>query len=145
MASLSKGGYQAQKQKPNRNRRKNANAECLKPGPGLLKRAQGADMTQTGLCILKGDVNRIMTLKEQEKVKVSPVTPCKIRILLDEPFNLMSIITKHLGLTGLGGLVQELFQQFEYPVKCVINVTYELPVFKVAGIETYRIPVSYTF
>lgn len=128
---------------PNRSRRKARaqNAQYLKPGPGILIRAQSAEMTLTGLTILKGEINRIMTAKEQEKVRSNESTPSNIRMLLEEPFNEMSIIAKHLGLTGIGGLLLERFQEFEHPVKCVVNVTYESPKVKVEGIETIRIPV----
>lgn len=118
------------------------NAECLKPGPGLLLRAQAAEQTLTGLHVMKGTVNQIVTLERQERMKANPFTPNKIRMLLEPPFCDMSVITPYLGLTGLGGIVIDRFAVFENPVKCIISVTYESPLFEVEGIESFRVPVA---
>ena len=63
-------------------------------------------------------------------------------VVMNDPFNQISSITDHLGLTGAWGVISERFAQFPRPVRCVINATYEVPLLQVEGIESYRIPVS---
>lgn len=57
-------------------------------------------------------------------------------------YNQVSVITEHLGLTGVGGLVAERMRLFNYPVSCVVSATWETPMVKLNGVESYRVPVA---
>lgn len=119
-----------------------SSALLLRAGPGLLQRAQKVDRTAGGLPITTGQVSELFTIAEQAEKAVSPHTPAKIRYLLSEPFNQLSVVSEHLGLTGVGGLVLERIAQFTRPLRCIINVTYEAPIFRLDNVQTYRVPVS---
>lgn len=93
--------------------------------------------------VIKGDVNHMVSMADQDKMRENPKTAERIRMLLEDPFNIMSIITPNLGLTGLGGLNCENLLVFKFPVKTIFNVTYEAPKFKVDNIESFRIPVGF--
>ncbi|KAJ6219575.1 hypothetical protein RDWZM_005387 [Blomia tropicalis] len=135
-----------------RNRRsKNNINELLVPGPGILNRAQDADRTLTGYIVQKGTIPRLTKLKEQESILVNasknPNMSERNRqmlIVLQDPFNQLSVITDNLGLTGAGGLIAERFAAFPRPIRCIINATYEAPLLKLDKVESYRIPVEDT-
>lgn len=85
----------------------------------------------------------MLTVAEQEMKVANPRTPTRLRTLLSEPFNQVSVVTEYLGLTGVGGLVVERFKQsFKLPVHLMINVTVEAPRFVLEGAESYRVPVQ---
>lgn len=144
--SLSKSGFvQLKKQQYTSLQHRNKltkTAKILQPGPGILKRAQQAEMTLTGLAIVRSEINHLLTFEEQKSIRQNPNTVKRLKILMEEPYNEMSNILDHLGLTGLGGIIQEKILQLKYPVKCLINVTYESPLIKLSGWEVYRIPVA---
>lgn len=128
---------------------RNTNTDLLVAGPGILNRAQEATRTLTGFPVIRHIIPRLTTLKEQEEIRARAEKNPRITSrqkqllqLLQEPFNQMSVVTKFIGLTGSGGLVAERFAQMPHPVRCVMNVTYELPLLKMNGIESYRIPVE---
>ncbi|KAH9424876.1 uncharacterized protein LOC113791273 [Dermatophagoides pteronyssinus] len=115
----------------------------LNPGPGILERAQKAEHTLFGLKVVRETMTKILTQSKQEQIRKNPRTLEKYRILLSEPFNQMSIILDHLGLTGAFGITKEHLELFQkYPVRCFINVTYELPLFQPTECESFRVPVA---
>lgn len=109
---------------------------------GILERAQMIQRTLGGFPVNNGQVSKMLTMAEQEAKANNENTPLKIRLLLFDPYNQMSVITEHLGLTGIGGLVSERMRVFNHPIRCLVNVTYEAPLFMIDQIETIRIPVS---
>ncbi|KAH7644140.1 uncharacterized protein LOC124493494 [Dermatophagoides farinae] len=127
-----------------RNRRPmNEQQQLLRPGQGILERAQKAECTLYGLKVVRETMTKILTQSKQEQIRKNPRTLEKYRILLSEPFNQMSIIMDHLGLTGAFGITKEHLDLFQkYPVRCFINVTYELPLFQPNDCESYRVPVA---
>lgn len=118
--------------------------ELLRPGPGILERAQKAEKTADGGRITAGSAPLMLTVAEQETKVANPRTPTRLRTLLSEPFNQVSVVTEYLGLTGIGGLVVERFNKsFTLPVHCMINVTIEAPRFLLQGAQSYRVPVCF--
>ena len=118
------------------------NAKLLAPGEGLLIRAQRATRTKFGRPIQLATITKLTTVQEQEAIRSRPTATNNVKIILTEPFNQISVVTELLGLTGAGGIVKERFEQFPRPVGCVINVSYEVPLLKVPGIESFRVPVD---
>ena len=121
--------------------------DFLKAGPGILARALQADRTLTGFPINQDKATRMNTLQDEIKKRADLQKSSNKRVqdmlmVMDKPFNQISIITKQLGLTGAWGIVEERIAAFPRPVGCVINVTYEVPLLQVEGIESYRVPVS---
>ncbi|OTF73155.1 dual specificity protein phosphatase 14-like protein-like protein, partial [Euroglyphus maynei] len=126
-----------------RNRKPKKEQQLLRPGPGILERAQKSEHTLFGLKVVRETMTKILTQSKQEQIRKNPRTLEKYRILLSEPFNQMSIILDHLGLTGAFGITKEHLELFQkLPVRCFINVTYELPLFQPADCESYRVPVA---
>lgn len=125
-------------------RRNDQAAKQLRPGPGLLVRAQLVDRTATGVRITPGHVPLMRTVAEQEQKVANARTPDRVRTLLSEPFNQVSIITECIGLTGVGGLVLERIKHSfpDRPLRCLLNVTVEAPRFTFGDAESYRIPVQ---
>lgn len=126
-------------------RRADRLAEPLRPGPGLLERAQHVDRSATGARITPGNAPLMVTIAEQERKVANPRTPNRLRILFSEPFNQVSVILEgFLGLTGMGGLVVErISHSFPgRPVMFLLNVTIEAPRFVFGQAAVYRIPVQ---
>ena len=123
-----------------RNRR-NEIAILLRSGPGILQRAQKTDRTLGGLTITAGTITKLLTMAEQADKATDPRTPDKIRTLLMDPYHQISVITEHLGLTGVGGLVVERLRIFNFPITCIICATWESPLVKLNGMDSYRVPV----
>ncbi|KPM10978.1 dual specificity protein phosphatase 14-like protein-like protein [Sarcoptes scabiei] len=121
---------------------KNLRNDFEKIHKNLLEEAQSMRVTKSGLNIIRGFIDHLPDLIEQKAMQNSRRTPEKIKILLQQPYNQMSVIEEYLGLTGLGGLVIERLNELRQPIKCLINVTYELPLIRLTDMETYRIPVA---
>lgn len=110
-------------------------------GPGLLDRVQSAQMTRYGLKISTSEVTHLLTTAQVEEIKVK--REMKRAAFLEAPFNSLSSISDHLGLTGFAGLTGEnVAATFSKPLGVIFNVTYEVPLFRLEGVESYRIPVS---
>lgn len=123
-------------------KRQRDDPNLLQPGVGILKRSQLAKRTRYGLLVQTSIMSRLITLPEQDVIRNNPRTPNNVKILISPPFNDLSIITEQLGLTGGGGIVKEKFDHFPRLIGCLINVTYEVPLLKLNGIESYRVPVE---
>jgi len=84
-----------------------ASLSILVPGPGLLVRAQQATKTLHGMPVSSIVVDHILT--QAEIVTFKSNRELKRPMFLDE----LSLITDHLGLTGLAGFtVENIGQQF---------------------------------
>lgn len=104
-----------------------------------LLQAQSLKVTRSGLPINTQQVNKLVTRKDLEKMRKNPKISLDVRIILNPPFSLVDRISDNLYLTGIGGLIEENILSLH--ITCIINATYEMPLLKVKGIESLRVPV----
>lgn len=133
--------------KQTRREKQNLANELLKAGSGILERAQKAKTTLTGFTINQDKVIHLPTLSEEEKKRAELQMSKNSRviaaaIIMTPPYNDISVVSSHIGLTGAWGIVAERIAAFPCPVRCVINATYETPLLQVEGITSYRIPLA---
>lgn len=133
--------------KRTRREKQNISNELLKSDHGILERAQQAKITLTGFIINRDKFTHLPTLSDEEKKrgelkKSKNSRVVEIAIIMAPPFNDISVVSNHIGLTGAWGMVAERVAAFLRPVSCVINATYETPLLQVEGITSYRIPVA---
>src|SRR5699024_9440604 len=92
-------------------------ADLLKAGPGILARALQSERTLTGFPINQDKVTRLSTLKDESRKradlqKLTNKRANEMLVVMDRPFNQISVITEQLGLTGAWGIILERFAVF---------------------------------
>ena len=105
-----------------------------------LKRAKLMKKTMNGKDINQEIHTKLISRAQQNLLRK---TTYELDVLLSEPYNLFSKITDNLFLTGVGGINAENIK--DNNIKHIINVTYELPIYNVPGVESIKIPVKICF
>ena len=104
-----------------------------------LIKAQDMQVTSSGFQVNNQPNAHIMTRRELEKMRRKTL-PRDISIVLNPPFSNIDRILDSLYLTGIGGLLEESLRELK--ITCIINATYEMPLAKLSGVHTLRVPVS---
>ncbi|KAJ6220639.1 hypothetical protein RDWZM_006451 [Blomia tropicalis] len=125
---------------------RNSDFEAFKPGPGILSRVQNVKTTLRGFVVSTLTINHILTFDELDNIiSKRSSNPNHRSIFMQSPFNELSLVNDCIAITGLAGLNQENIISTlgqNYQLGCIMNVTYEVPLFKPNGIEAYRVPVT---
>ncbi|OTF81176.1 dual specificity phosphatase-like protein [Euroglyphus maynei] len=114
--------------------------EHLKTIQSPLNQAQTMKLTRSGLQINQDVTSKPLNKRMIEKLKRNPKTAPDVLIILSSPFCDIDRITDHLYLTGMGGLTEENLATLS--ITCIVNATYEMPLLRMKGIESYRVPVD---
>ena len=114
--------------------------EHLKTIDSPLNQAQLMKMTRSGLQINQDVTTKPLNRRTIEKLKQNQKTAPDVLIILSPPFCDVDRITDHLYLTGMGGLTEENLSTLN--ITCIVNATYEMPLLRMKGIESYRVPVD---
>ena len=108
-----------------------------------LKSASKMTTTISGHTVNKTLRLRFFTRAQIKQIRDDPNTTIELKVILSETNCEFTPIKDNLYLTGVGGLTKENIR--ENRIKCVINVTYEAPKYWVHGIQSFRIPVCFSF
>ncbi|XP_027197922.2 dual specificity protein phosphatase 21-like [Dermatophagoides pteronyssinus] len=114
--------------------------EHLKTIESPLNQAQGLKITRSGLQINQEVTNKPLNKKMVEKLRRNPKTAPDVLIILNPPFCDIDRITDNLYLTGMGGLTEENISTLN--ITLIINATYEMPLLRMKGVDSFRVPVD---
>ncbi|KPM07597.1 TBC1 domain family member 10A [Sarcoptes scabiei] len=119
---------------------KYAKYEQLKSIQSPLIQAQSLKMTRSGLPINQSVTSKLLNKKTIERMKRNQSIAQDVLIIMNPPFSEVDRITDHLYLTGVAGLTEE--NIYSLKITCIINATYEMPLLRIDGLESYRVPVD---